>query len=158
MGVGDSPQGQPWWGQPVGTAAPPGTVAHLVGAVVQADEEPAVLSAGQQQDKGHVGDNQVQIALGEVVVDVLGGGEGQPVRGWAWLWHPQSPLTQDPPTHDVEVALVGIDGVQQLIDVVLAGRGQWDVSPLCPPGLKSPQNPLYPPKPPLPPTTRPSSP
>jgi len=63
---GDSP-----WGQP----NPPGAVAHLVGAVVHADEHPAVLGAGQQQDEGHVGDNQVQVALGEVVVDVLGRGQ-----------------------------------------------------------------------------------
>ena len=40
--------------------------------VVHANEQPAVLGASQQQDEGHVGDNQVQVALGEVIVDVLG--------------------------------------------------------------------------------------
>ena len=47
-------------------------MAHLVGTVVQADEQPAVLGAGQQQDKGLIGDNQVQVALGEIIVDMLG--------------------------------------------------------------------------------------
>lgn len=79
-GVGDDHQGQPQWGRsvgtaPVGTPDPPGAVAHLMGAVVHADEQPAVLGAGQQQDEGHVGDNQVQVALGEVIVDVLGRGQ-----------------------------------------------------------------------------------
>lgn len=55
-----------------GTASSPGTVAHLVSTVVHANEQPAVLGASQQQDEGHVGDNQVQVALGEVIVDVLG--------------------------------------------------------------------------------------
>lgn len=59
----------------VGTSNPPGAVTHLVGAVVHADEQPAVLGASQQQDEGHIGDNQVQVALGEVVVDMLGRGQ-----------------------------------------------------------------------------------
>lgn len=66
--LSDSPKG----GQPTGTASPPGTVAHLMSTVVHANEHPAVLGAGQQQDEGHIGDNQVQVALGEVIVDMLG--------------------------------------------------------------------------------------
>lgn len=68
----------------VGTVDPRSAVAHLVGAVVQADEQATVLGAGQQQDEGHVGDNQVQVALGEVIVDVLGR-EGTAVSVWPRL-------------------------------------------------------------------------
>lgn len=56
---------------------------------------------------------------------------------WVQPRHPQStPRDPQRPTHNVKEALAGIDGVQQLIDVVLAARGQGALSLLSPPGLK----------------------
>lgn len=49
----------------------PSSVGHLVGAVVHAHQRLLVINAGKHDDDGGVGDDQVQVALGEVKVDGL---------------------------------------------------------------------------------------
>lgn len=49
----------------------PRAVGHLMGAVVHAHQRLLVIDAGQHQDHTRVGNNQVQVVLGEVKVDRL---------------------------------------------------------------------------------------
>lgn len=54
----------------------PGSVRHLVGVVVQADDGLPLLDAGQDSHQGRVGHHQVQVVLGEVKVHRLTGIQG----------------------------------------------------------------------------------
>lgn len=49
----------------------PRAVSHLMGTVVHAHQRLLVIDARQHQDDRRVGDNQVQVVLGEVKVDRL---------------------------------------------------------------------------------------
>lgn len=51
----------------------PGSVRHLVGVVVQADDGLPLLYAGQYRHQGGVGHHQVQVVLGQVKVHRLRG-------------------------------------------------------------------------------------